>query len=99
MDKISNPIRQGSVDLKEVVQNWEEELFAMLIADKETYLPGKVDEFYEETHRDYQLIHAKVSATYDLGIITKEERDILCNKYYEIKCEYAKSKVKEECSV
>ena len=99
MDKISNPIRQGSVDLKEVVQNWEEELFAMLISDKNTYIPGKVDEFYEEAHNDYRLIEAKVSAAYDLGIITSEERDILVDKFFEIKCEYAKSKVKEECSV
>ena len=35
MDKIKFSFRTGSVDLKEVCQKWEEELFSKLISNKE----------------------------------------------------------------
>lgn len=96
MDKISNPIRQGSVDLKEVVQNWEEELFANLIADKEGYLDHKnKDKFDDATFESYQVVEHKVTALCDAKIIDSTERDILINKFYEIMDEYKKSKIKE----
>lgn len=95
MDKIKHSFRTGSVDLKEVCQKWEEELFSLLIGDKEIYLPGNPIEFEHEANDDVRIITSKVYALEDLGIIDTSERDILVNKLYETANSYIKSKVKE----
>lgn len=97
MDKIKHSFRTGSVDLKEVCQKWEEELFSLLIGDKEIYLPGNPIEFEHEANDDTRIITSKVYALEDLGIIDTNERDILVNKFYETANAYIKSKVKEVC--
>ena len=95
MDKIKFSYRTGGVDLKEVAQKWEEELFSLLIGDKEIYLPGNPIEFEHEANDDVRIITSKVYALEDLGIIDTAERDILLNKFYETSTAYIKSKVKE----
>ena len=95
MDKIKNSFRSGCIDIKEVCKKWEEELFSLLIADKDSYLPGKPLEFQEEAHADVRFISAKVYALYDLGVIDKVECDTLVNQFYGVQGEYVKSKVKE----
>ena len=95
MDKIKHSFRTGSVDLKEVCQKWEEELFSLLIGDKEIYLPGNPIEFEHEANDDIRIITSKIYALEDLGIIDTSERDILVNQFYQTANAYIKSKVKE----
>lgn len=96
MDKIESTVRTGTVYLKELMQGWEEELFSMLIADKEQlFVDHNKEHFEDETHRSYNLIEAKVTALYDAKIIDSVERDLIINKFYELKDEYVKSKLKE----
>lgn len=94
MDKIKFSYRTGGVDLKEVAQKWEEELFSKLISNKEAYLPN-VANFTDECFDDYMKMAYKVYALLDIGIIDKVESDILTDKFYEIEQSYVKSKVKE----
>lgn len=97
MDKIKNSFRSGCIDVKEVCKKWEEELFSLLIADKDSYLPGNPIEFEHEANDDVRIITSKVYALEDMGIIDTNERDILVNKFYETANAYIKSKVKEVC--
>lgn len=95
MDKIKNSFRSGCVDIKEVCQKWEEELFSLLIGNKEIYLPGNPLEFEHEANDDVRIITSKVYALEDMGIIDTAERDILVNQFYQTANAYIKSKVKE----
>ena len=60
MDKIKHSFRTGGVDLKEVCQKWEEELYSLLIGDREIYLPGNPIEFEHEANDDVRIITSKV---------------------------------------
>ena len=97
MDKIKYSTRSGVVDIKEVCKKWEEELFSLLLADKDMYLPSDPLQFEREVSEDLRYINAKVSALQDVGVIDLAEYTILTDKFYEITDSYMKSKVKEEC--
>jgi len=95
MDQIKYSTRSGVVDVKEACSKWEEELFSLLIADKETYLPGNPIEFEHEANDDVRTVTAKVYALKDIGVIDSNECKLLVNKFYEVETNYVKSKVKE----
>ena len=96
MDKIKHSFRTGSVDLKEVCQKWEEELFSRLIANKDVYLDiERPDSFTTECWDDYGYVSAKITALVDIGIIDMSEAEILREYFGDITKSYIKSKVKE----